>query len=301
MCTILVVYFNFQLQQLFSNFNWFDPLISSQICRMCITVFVWQAHPLYPLLLLFNRDEYHNRPTKPAMWWQCGEIVGGRDEIGGGTWLASSRGGRVACLTNVMELHNLPRAKSRGHLPLRFLKSKKNPKEFAEEVAKKAHKYNGFNLIVADLSSKSMVYITNRSKGKTVVVEEVSPGIHVLANARLDSPWHKSLRLELKFKELLDEHGDGEIPTSEMVEKLMRDPVKADKTMLPHILNLNWEFNLSSIFVDAVDTPLGRCGTRSTTALTVKAGGEVNFYELYLESEKWKEHTFNYRIQKLIK
>ncbi|XP_059632148.1 uncharacterized protein LOC132274825 [Cornus florida] len=267
---------------------------------MCITLFVWQAHPLYPFLLLLNRDEYHNRPTKPATWWECGEILGGKDEIGGGTWLASSRGGRVAYVTNVLELHNLPVAKSRGHLPVRFLKSKKSPKEFAEEVVKEAHEYNGFNLIVADLSSKSMLYISNRPKGEAVLVEEVSPGIHVLSNAKLDSPWHKSQRLELNFKQLLGEYGDGEIPISEMVKKLMRDTVKADKSRLPHIHNPDWEFNLSSIFVK-VDTPLGRYGTRSTTALTVKAGGEASFYEIYLESAKWKEHTLKYQIEKLIK
>lgn len=34
-------------------------------------------------------------------------------------------------------------------------------------------------------------------------------------------------------------------------------------------------------------------------ALTVKASGEVSFYEMYLENEMWKEHTVNYYIEKL--
>lgn len=91
---------------------------------MCIAAFVWQSHPLYPLVLFLNRDEYHNRPTKPAGWWwpEDGEILGGKDEVGGGTWLASSRNGRLAFLTNVLELHTCPQAKTRGDLPLRFLK-----------------------------------------------------------------------------------------------------------------------------------------------------------------------------------
>uniref|UniRef100_A0A5B6YTA6 Transport and Golgi organization 2 homolog n=1 Tax=Davidia involucrata TaxID=16924 RepID=A0A5B6YTA6_DAVIN len=267
---------------------------------MCIAVFVWQAHPLYPFLLLLNRDEYHNRPTKPAAWWEGGEILGGRDEIAGGTWLACSRGGRVAFLTNMLELRTLPEAKSRGDLPVRFLESAKSPKEFAEEVVKEANQYNGFNLILADLSSKAMmVCISNRPKGEpTTVIQEVSPGIHVLTNAKLDTPWHKAQRLELNFKELLGEYGEGEIRVNEMVEKLMRDTVKADESRLPHICSLDWEFNLSSIFVE-VDTPLGHFGTRSTAALTVRAGGEVSFYEIYLESEKWKEQTVKYQIEKL--
>lgn len=155
---------------------------------MCIAVFAWQAHPLYPFILLLNRDEYHNRPTKPAGWWWGGEeVLGGRDEVGGGTWLACSRGGKVAFLTNVLELDACPEAKSRGHLPLRFLQSRKSAKEFAEEVAKEAHEYNGFNLIVADLSSNTMVYVSNRPEGESAEIQQVPPGTHVLSNAKLDS------------------------------------------------------------------------------------------------------------------
>lgn len=56
---------------------------------------------------------------------------------------------------------------------------------------KEVHLYNGFNLIVADIASKSMVYLSNRPKGEAIVIQEVSPGIHVLSNAKLDSPWPK--------------------------------------------------------------------------------------------------------------
>ncbi|KAL4650405.1 hypothetical protein ACB092_01G085700 [Castanea dentata] len=201
---------------------------------MCIAAFAWQAHPLYPFLLLQNRDEYHNRPTEPLAWWEGCEILGGRDEVAGGTWLACSRGGRVAFITNVLELHALPEAKSRGDLPVLFLESTKTPKEFAAELIKEAHQYNGFNLIVADISSKTMFYVSNRPKGEPTLMQEVSPGIHVLSNAKLDSPWHK-----------------------------------------------------------------GPYGTRSTAALTIKASGEVSFYEMHLDKDTWKEKTVNYHIQRL--
>lgn len=62
------------------------------------------------------------RPTKPLAWWEGrGHILGGRDGLAGGTWLACTRDGRVAFLTNVRELQSLPQPKSRGHLPVRFL------------------------------------------------------------------------------------------------------------------------------------------------------------------------------------
>ncbi|EOY15289.1 Ser/Thr-rich protein T10 in DGCR region [Theobroma cacao] len=266
---------------------------------MCIAAFVWQAHPLYPLLLLHNRDEYHNRPTTPVAWWDDGSgILGGRDEVAGGTWLACSKQGRVAFLTNVLELHTLPEAKSRGDLPVLFLESTKSPMEFAEELVKEAHQYNGFNLILADIPSKSMVYASNRPKGEPVSIQQVSPGLHVLSNAKIDSPWHKAQRLGKNFKQMLNKLGKNEVIVKEMVEKLMKDKVKADKSKLPGICALDWEFNLSSIFVE-VDTPLGLYGTRSTAALTIHAGGEVAFYEKYLEKDMWKERTINYHIQKV--
>ncbi|XP_010266185.1 PREDICTED: transport and Golgi organization 2 homolog [Nelumbo nucifera] len=264
---------------------------------MCIAVFVWQDHPLYPFLLLLNRDEYHNRPTKPISWWEGCKIMGGRDERAGGTWLACTREGKLAFLTNVLELNPVPEAKSRGDLPVRFLESSKSPLEFAEEVAEEADQYNGFNLILTDFCSKAMVYISNRPKGKPVSIEVVSPGIHVLSNARLDSPWHKAQRLGQNFKELLCKYGKDEVPVKEMVEQLMKDTVKADQNKLPRIRSLEWEFNTSSIFVE-VDTSLGRYGTRSTAAVSAKESGEVSIFERYLEKEIWKEHSLKFEIEK---
>ncbi|KAK9286792.1 hypothetical protein L1049_015197 [Liquidambar formosana] len=265
---------------------------------MCIAVFLWQAHPLYPFLLLLNRDEYHDRPTKPLSWWEGGEILGGRDGLAGGTWLASTKDGRLAFLTNVRELDSIPQAKSRGDLPVRFLESKKNPTEFAEEVMKEADQYNGFNLILTDISSKTMIYITNRPKEEKVSVVEVSPGIHVLSNARLDSPWPKAQRLGHNFEEQLDKYGEGELPIKDLVEKLMMDTIKDEDSMLPHFYPPELERCLSSIFVEA-DRPLGHYGTRSTSAVSVETNGKVSFYERYLEEKTWKEHTLTYQIEKI--
>ncbi|KAL6317473.1 hypothetical protein AAG906_030226 [Vitis piasezkii] len=265
---------------------------------MCIAAFVWQSHPLYPLLLLLNRDEYHNRPTKPLAWWEGCDILGGRDEVAGGTWLACSRQGRVAFLTNVLELRPRLRPFSRGELPVKFLESRKSPHEYAEEITKEGDEYNGFNLIVADIASKTMVYVSNRPEGEPPTIQEISPGIHVLSNAKLGIPWHKVQRLRGKFKELLGKYGESDIPIKEMIEKLMRDTVKADESMLPHICALDWECDQSSIFTDT-ETKMGHFGTRSTAALTVTATGEVTFYETCLEKEIWAEKTVNYCIENM--
>ncbi|KAL5540343.1 hypothetical protein UlMin_043012 [Ulmus minor] len=177
----------------------------------------WQAHPLYPLFILQNRDEYHNKPMKPMSWWEDCEILGG-------TWLACSRGGRIALLTNT-------------------------PKEFAKQLVKEGHRYNGFNLVLVGISAKSMLYVSNRPKNAPIMVQEVSAGIHVLSNAKLDSHWHKCL--ELSFKEELGKYSNRKLPAKEMIEKLMRDR--------------------------------GQYGTKSSAALSVRVNGEVDFYETYLD------------------
>ncbi|CAI9301883.1 unnamed protein product [Lactuca saligna] len=268
---------------------------------MCIAVFAWQVHPLYPFLLLLNRDEYHHRPTKAVGWWEGGEILGGRDEVAGGTWLACTRGGRVSFITNVLELHTLPEAKSRGDLPLRFLESNKSPEEFAKELVKEVHEYNGFNLITLDLSSNTMFYISNRPKSEPPTVQQVQPGIHVLSNAKLDSPWPKAQRLKFNFKKLLSAYDkDEDIPMKDMMDKLMRDTMKAEKSELPNICSIDWEHNLSSIFVE-VDTPLGRYGTRSMIALSIKDTEEASFHETYIERGFWWEKTVDYYVTPQVK
>ncbi|KAH0716827.1 hypothetical protein KY290_013395 [Solanum tuberosum] len=265
---------------------------------MCIAVFIWKAHPLYPFHLFLNRDEYHSRPTKPLSWWEDSDILGGRDEVAGGTWLACTRTGRLAFLTNVREINSNSHTKSRGDLPLRFLKSVKSPHDFSEQLLKEAGEYNGFNLIVADLCSMTMLYITNRPKHTGMSVTEVSPGIHVLSNATLDSPWPKSQRLEYSFKQLLDEYGESEIPIGQAAERIMRDLAKEDSN-LPGIYSPECEYQLSSIFVDT-EMSMGRFGTRSTSSLAVRSSGDATFYEVYLEKDVWKEQQMTFVIEKMI-
>lgn len=58
----------------------------------------------------------------PLAWWEGGEILGGRDGLAGGTWLACSKNGRLAFVTNVREVHkSTSLIKSRGELPVSFL------------------------------------------------------------------------------------------------------------------------------------------------------------------------------------
>lgn len=58
------------------------------------------------------------------------------------------------------------------------------------------NQYNRFNLIVANSPSKTIVYISSRliNEGQAALIQEVYPGLHMLSNAKLDSPRHKVFR-----------------------------------------------------------------------------------------------------------
>lgn len=56
---------------------------------------------------------------------------------------------------------------------------------------------------------------------------------------------------------------------------------------------------MECITFDSVNIIQGLYGTRSSAALTVRSRGEANFYEVYLDDTKWKEHAIDFHIGKL--
>lgn len=158
--------------------------------------------------------------------------------------------------------------------------------------------YGGFNLVLSDLQSESMVYVSNRPKGG--VVHVVESGIHVLSNAHLNTDWPKAVRLRGKlsgnvFKKYSKED---KFAAKQMVEEIMTDEVKADIDTVPKNTghDLDWELKLSSIFMETETKTKGRYGTRSQVALSVNKDGEVSLYERYLKANSWHEHTIDYQI-----
>lgn len=75
-------------------------------------------------LYCFLATVHIGRPTKPVEWWgedSNQKILGGRDELGGGTWLGCTKDGLLAFLTNFREPEPHSGTRSRGELPKRFL------------------------------------------------------------------------------------------------------------------------------------------------------------------------------------
>jgi uncharacterized protein with NRDE domain len=111
---------------------------------MCLLVLAWHAHPRYRLVLAANRDEYHERPADPlAKWPPPNDILAGRDQRAGGTWLGLDRARRFGVVTNFRELQRPRRsAPSRGRLIPDYLGSRQTPQEYLTRLETDAPGYS---------------------------------------------------------------------------------------------------------------------------------------------------------------
>ena len=151
---------------------------------MCLILFAYRTHPDRPLVVAANRDEFYARPTCPAHWWEgqaLAGIFGGRDREAHGTWLAVSRDGRLAAVTNWTEDKSAPKPPgSRGDLPRGFLTGTRPARDFIASID--LDRYAGFNLIAYD--GTDLVYTSNR----TGEVRVLGAGVYGLTNTRLGPP-----------------------------------------------------------------------------------------------------------------
>ena len=239
---------------------------------MCLIAFAWRHHPRYPLVVAANRDEFHQRPTASASFWsECPEILAGRDLLGRGTWLGISSRGRFAALTNLRSAHEARRdAPSRGSLVSAFLSGTETPYAYLAEVARRAHRYNGFCLIVGD--GADMAYYCARDPAPSLL----SPGVYGLSNARLDEPWPKVERLKSGLAEALSRP---QWRADDLVA-LLGDRSPAPDDDLPDTgVGLAQERTFSPAFIAGA-----HYGTRSSTVLWVDAGGRMDFTEQSFDS-----------------
>lgn len=227
---------------------------------MCLIVVSWQQHSDFPLVIASNRDEFHKRPTESAHWWpDQSDILGGRDLQAGGTWFAFHRDGRFAAVTNYRDA-DAPSARnrSRGHLVTEFLLGSNKPADYLSMID--GSQYAGFNLLVSD--GKALAYLSNRDGG----VRELGPGTYGLANALLDSPWHKVQRSKATMEQLVEA---GKVNETELM-RLLDDKQKAPaNTIESSRLPFQTAHAISAPFIVLPDY-----GTRcSTVAIRDAAGG----------------------------
>ncbi len=155
---------------------------------MCLLAVVFRARPDASLVIAANRDERLERPAEPMQVLRPAgpRILGGRDALAGGTWLAVNEHGVCAGLTNRPHAagHD-PSRRSRGELPLMLAahgRAEDAVRAFEENV--RGSQYNACWLLVGD--RESLFYIVVGDDERPAVTR-LSPGIHVLENRPLDA------------------------------------------------------------------------------------------------------------------
>ncbi|MDK2778113.1 MAG: NRDE family protein [Pseudomonadota bacterium] len=226
---------------------------------MCLIVFDWQPGQPRWLTLAANRDEFWQRPARPLHRWQDdADIIAGRDLEQGGTWLGITGQGRFAALTNIRAPGAGPQnPRSRGHLVADYLRATSHPEQWAATLRQSAADYAPFNLLAGD--RHSLIYISNYPQLRC---ETVTPGVHSLSNAWLDTPWPKSRLAEQQLQHWLREPAEQTLPSL-----LSRRQPFADEQLPSTGVPAEWERMLSAQFIVSP-----AYGTRCSTALTGTAG-----------------------------
>ena len=134
---------------------------------MCTVVILRRPEAAWPVLLASNRDEMAGRPWSPPghHWPDRAEIVAGRDDLAGGSWLGVNQSGVVAAILNRHgTLGPAPGLRSRGELVLEAL-DHADAKDAAKALGQlDPTAFRAFNMVIADNRDAFWV----RSLGSTV-------------------------------------------------------------------------------------------------------------------------------------
>ncbi|MGB0931068.1 MAG: NRDE family protein [Chitinophagales bacterium] len=244
---------------------------------MCLIIFAYKVHPKYPLIITANRDEFYERPTAKAHWWESKpNLLAGKDLKGGGTWLGVSKSGRFAALTNYRSLEHIkPNAPTRGSLVADFLVDENAPSamEYVETI-ENDEAFNGYNLLLYE--KNTLVWHSNVSRES----RELEAGIYGVSNALLDTPWAKVERGKFFLKELLSEDSvDFDI---EKAFNFLQDTVRPNDDKLPDTgVGIELERLLGTLFIQSQ-----KYGTRCSTVVLVDEKDTVFFEERVFGKEK---------------
>ena len=271
------------------------PHIGAIIVAMCLILLSLQQHPDLPLIIAANRDEFYSRPSTAAHFWpDHPNILAGRDNQAGGTWLGVSRKGRFAAVTNVRgtaDKDDQSAQISRGELTRKFLTTDISAANYIAQLQEKQHSYAGFNLLLGQLSKseQKLFYHSNRPPTSQTSGNaprelscsahrlgrgscKLSPGTYGLSNGTLNEAWPKVAQ----GKQALEEAINPQQPLqTKQLAAILWDQQTAEDQHLPHTgISIEQERLLSSRFIRSEFY-----GTRSSTVLMLNNNGRIDFYE----------------------
>lgn len=252
---------------------------------MCTLLLAYQIHPQYDLIFLGNRDEFKNRPTLRAHYWESHPtVLAGIDLEKGGTWTGITKEGCLAFITNYRDF-SIPSHSilSRGFLTRDFLIQSVGPLPYLQEVQRKRKEYDPFNLI---LGNRRELWFYSNIEDK---ITPLKPGLYGLSNALLDTPWHKVTKAKDQLQALL------KAPFKvDQLFAILDSTEGAPDDQLPHTgASLEMERLLSSIHIDSPDY-----GTRFKTVILIDKSGTVEFHEASLDEQgQWKRSSFQFHLE----
>jgi uncharacterized protein with NRDE domain len=232
---------------------------------MCLLFFCRNADPQYPLILLANRDEFYERPTRAAGFWdEAPSVLAGRDLRRGGTWLGITRSGRWAALTNYREPSEAAFNRSRGDIVRDYLTGEQSARDFSRRIQQIGDEFDGFNLLLGD--RREALWLSNRGDGAARALEN---GIYGLSNHLLETPWPKVVR----GKDILRARLGHRMVTDSLFDPLKDQTVYEDG--LPDTgIGPETEKLLSSAFISSETY-----GTRSSSLIVLDRLERVYFEE----------------------
>ena len=254
---------------------------------MCLVVFAHNSHPNYKFIFAANRDEFYDRPTEQADFWEDQpDLLAGKDLNGGGTWMGITKSGRFAAITNYRDLSNIKEgAPTRGLLVKDYLLGNLSPREYYNEVKNNLSNYNGFNLILGDINN--LYYFSTHEDG----FRQINTGVHGLSNAVLDTPWPKVEKSKNQLSNLMEHQ---KLHSWELLN-LLNDTRQAKEKDLPDTgVGLEWEKVLSSVFIQS-----SNYGTRCSTAILVDNNNNVQFAEktFFDNQGDFSNKDYNFKIE----
>jgi uncharacterized protein with NRDE domain len=238
---------------------------------VCLLIAAFQVVPDAPLVVAANRDELLDRPALPVTVLRDRDprILGGRDLLAGGTWLAVNSFGVVAGLTNQPAQNGRdPTKLSRGELPLACA-SHRTAAGAAQALAANLDpaRYNPCWMLVGDREALFSVAIgPGLARAE---IEALAPGLHVLENAPLRAGSRKASFVREQVERALAEQPErGLAPTVAALANMLRDHRPAIPEPRTNAAGRVWPPALSAACVHAEGF-----GTRSSAIITVPASG----------------------------
>lgn len=179
---------------------------------MCTIIVSNHHNKEFPLIIAANRDENYHRKSSPVQILTTSPhlIIGGRDDVAGGTWQGVNKESLYVGITNQGRKRDRD-LESRGLVVLNALKCKTLDELIAYVEELDPSKYNAFNLV---FGNNKHIYVAHSYILHSMVINELADGIHVISsdmvfkgkddktdyihgelNEERDTPWQEYYKL----------------------------------------------------------------------------------------------------------